>query len=133
MQLAQGENIVAKIKKHWISIVLPFIIGACFYFLIVPIIWAVYCLIIYFVEEITLTDRQFYVRTGIISRKITSIPLRKINAVNYEQGFFGRILGYGTLLVQGGADLTFSGYGYIANPEKTKTMIEHAIEAAEVK
>ena len=133
MQLAQGEHIVAKIKKHWIVIVLPFIIGVCLYFLIVPIIWALYCLILYFVEEITLTDRQFYVRTGIISRKITSIPLRKINAVNYEQGFFGRILGYGTLLVKAGADLTFSGYNYIANPEKTKTMIEHAIEAAEVK
>ena len=133
MQLAQGENIVAKIKKHWISIVFPAIVGLLLGPLIIPAIWAVYCLILYFVEEITLTDRQFYVRTGIISRKITSIPLRKINAVNYEQGFFGRILGYGTLLVQGGADLTFSGYGYIANPEKTKTMIEHAIEAAEVK
>ena len=133
MQLAQGEHIVAKIKKHWIVIVLPLITAVLGGMFVLPIIWAVYCLIIYFVEEITLTDRQFYVRTGIISRKITSIPLRKINAVNYEQGFFGRILGYGTLLVQGGADLTFSGYGYIANPEKTKTMIEHAIEAAEVK
>ena len=42
-------------------------------------------------------------------------------------------LGYGTLLVQTGDDFTFSGYNYIANPEKTKTMIEHAIEAKAVK
>ena len=119
MQLAQGEYIVGKVKKHWI-----FILLFC---------WWIPNLIRYFVEEIVLTNRQFYVRTGIISRHVTAIPLRKINAVNYEQGFFGRILGYGTLLVQAGADFTFSGYHHIANPEKVKTMIEQAIEAAETK
>lgn len=133
MQLAPGEQIVCKVTKHWIAIIFPLIIGVCFHMLIIPAIWAVYRLICYFVEEIVLTDRQFYVRTGVISRKVTTIPLRKINAVNYEQGFFGRILGYGTLLVQAGADLTMTGYSDIANPEKTKTMIEHAIENAEVK
>lgn len=141
MQLANGEHIVGKIKKHWAAIILPFIV--LFLSMLLPmifiwllpigILWAVYLIIIYYVEEITLTNRQFYVRTGIINKKVTAIPLRKINAINYEQGFLGRILGYGTLLVQAGSDLTFSGYSYIANPEKTKTIIEQAIEAAETK
>lgn len=123
MQLANGEHIVGNIKKHWIVL----LVSVFFSFFIIGIP----SLIRYFVEEIKLTNRQFYVRTGIISRQVTTIPLRKINAVNYEQGIIGRIFGYGTLLVQAGSDFTFSGYHYIANPEKTKTMIEHAIEAAE--
>lgn len=133
MQLAPGENIVCKVQKHWIAVIFPLIVGVLLVGLIIPLIWAVYRLIIYFVEEIVLTNRQFYVRTGIISRQVTTIPLRKINAVNYEQGIIGRILGYGTLLVQAGADFAMSGYSYISNPEKTKTIIEHAIETAEVK
>lgn len=149
MKLEEGEYLVVRVKKHWIAIIFPLIVGlflldwssALFIrndiiWLYILSIWFVYCLIIYFVEKITLTNRRLYVRAGIINiinRTVTAIPLRKINAVNYEQGFWGRILGYGTLLVQAGADLTFSGYSYIANPEKTKTMIEQAIEAAEVK
>ena len=119
MQLAQGEYIVGKVKKHWI-----FILLYC---------WWIPNLIRYFVEEIVLTNRQFYVRTGIISRHVTAIPLRKINAVNYEEGFLGRFLGYGTIYIQSGASEGGTGYDHISNPEKTKTMIEHAIEAAETK
>ena len=34
MKLEEGEFLVARVKKHWMALVLPFITGACLYFLI---------------------------------------------------------------------------------------------------
>ena len=131
MQLGNGEYIVEKIKKHWICLVFPLIIGILFGGLVLPLIWAAYMIVKDLVEEVVLTNRQFYIRTGVMSKKIFSVPLKKINNVNYEQGFLGRILGYGTIYIQSGASVGGENYSYIANPEKVKTAIEQAIAAAE--
>lgn len=129
MQLAPGEHIVCKVQKHWIDLVFPLILSI--FFIGIPIF--IYRFIKHSVEEVVLTNRQFYVRTGIISRQVTTIPLRKINAVNYDEGFLGRFLGYGTIYIQSGVSEGGTGYDHISNPEKVKTMIEHTIEAAETK
>ena len=82
-------------------------------------------------DEIILTNRQFYVRTGIIAREVISTPLRKINNVSFEQGIIARIFGFGILHVESAATFGISSYGGIANVAKVKTMIDQAIEAKE--
>ena len=118
MQLGNGEHIIYHIKKHWMYILTPFWITSFFRYLI---------------EEIVLTNRQFYMRTGILSKTVTSIPLKKINNVSYKQGIIGRIFGYGTLYLQSAAEYGGLGHSFISNPEKVKTMIEQAIDAKESK
>ena len=123
MKLGGGEQIIYRIKKHWIN-----------YFVCIALFWTVigtYYLIRLFFDEIILTNRQFYVRTGIIGRNVVSTPLRKINNVRFEQGIIGRILGFGTIYVESAATLGISGYDWIADPAKVKSIIDQAIDAKE--
>ena len=89
-----------------------------------------WCIRLYF-DEITLTNRQFYVRTGILARDVVSTPLKKINNVRFRQGIIGRILGFGTIYVESAATLGVSGYDWIADPNKVKSIIDQTIDAKE--
>ena len=123
MVLGNGEYIICRIRKHWLN-----------YLLLLCLFWTVigtYYLIRLFFDEIILTNRQFYVRTGIIAREVISTPLRKINNVRFEQGIIARIFGFGALYVESAATLGVSSYGGIANVAKVKSMIDQAIEAKE--
>ena len=124
MVLGNGEYIICRIRKHWLN-----------YVLLLCLFWTVigtYYLIRLFFDEIILTNRQFYMRVGIIGRKVISSPLSKINNVRFEQGIIGRILGFGTLYVESAAIMKGSrGYKLIADPAKAKSMIDQAIEAKE--
>lgn len=123
MRLGNGEYIICRVKKHWLNYLL------CVPFFVVGI--GFYWLLRLFFDEIILTNRQFYVRTGILAREVVSTPLRKINNVRFEQGIIGRILGFGAIYVESAATLGVSGYDWIADPNKVKSIIDQAIDAKE--
>ena len=126
MKLGDGEQIIYRIRKHWISYVGAFVLCIP---PITPI--GIYWLLRLHFDEIILTTRQFYVRTGIIGRDVISTQLRKINNVRFKQGIIGRILGFGTIYIESAATLGMVGYGWIADPAKVKSVIEQAIDAKE--
>ena len=115
--------IICRIRKHWINylLALPFCV----------VLIGFYVLLRLYFDEIILTNRQFYMRVGIIGRKVISTPLRKINNVRFEQGIIARIFGCGALYVESAATLGVSSYSGIANVAKVKSMIDQAIEAKE--
>lgn len=47
----------------------------------------------------TFTNRRFVERSGLIARQGRTIPLNRISGVDYDQGFFDRLFGCGTLVV----------------------------------
>lgn len=51
--------------------------------------------------EIAVTNRRFVYKTGWISRRVHDIHLAKIESSALQQGFWGRVFGYGTLTVHG--------------------------------
>ena len=129
MKLGEGEYLVARIKKHWISLVFPLIIGILLIGAILPTIWMIYKIARYSMDEITLTNKKFYVKEGLFEKQIEETPLEKINGATYEQSFLGRKLNYGTLYVQVGVNFGGVDYSYIAEPELVKSMIEQAVAA----
>ena len=58
-------------------------------------------LLVYFTNELGLTNRRIVARRGIFIRKTIEISLPKIESVQVHQGIFGRLLNYGTLVVAG--------------------------------
>lgn len=124
IQLRNNEQVVARLEKHWAVFLWPTV----FSFAFIGIPWLIYTIARYNMDEIILTNQNFHVNVGVISKEAISTPLNKINNVSYEQGFLGRIFGYGTICVQSAA---ISGYSYIKNPAEIKNIIEEAMEAKE--
>lgn len=77
--------------------------------------------------EMACTSRRVVFKTGIISIRTAEIKIDKIESIQIEQTFGGRILGYG--------DICFSGTGTakveffkVDNPWRIKPQIEEAID-----
>ena len=129
IQIGPDEQIIARIKKHWMFFFRPLVLtiltgGLCF-----P--WLIYALAYYYIEEIVLTNKKFHLRTGLIAREVISTPLTKINNVAYAQGFIERLVDCGTIYVQSANLMGGSGYSYIRYPDRVKAMIEQAMDARE--
>jgi uncharacterized membrane protein YdbT with pleckstrin-like domain len=51
--------------------------------------------------EIVVTDRRVLFKTGIVGRRTAEMNISKIETVDVLQGVWGRMLGFGTVLVRG--------------------------------
>jgi len=52
-------------------------------------------------SEFVITNRRIIIKTGFISRKTLEMNLSKIESVNVDQPFMGRIFGYGSMTIIG--------------------------------
>ena len=124
ISLGLNEQRILNLKRSWLFFLSPF----HNYILLAP-----YLFLRYKFDEVVLTNQKFHVREGLIWKASASTPLRKINNVAYEQGLFGRIFGYGEIVIESAAMIGLTRYPYIKNPERVKNAIEQAIEQAESK
>lgn len=132
ISLGTGEETVYILKKHWLYFIgVPLILTILTSGVLIP--WMLYRAARYYFDEIVVTNQKFHIRVGLISKAVASTPLKNINNVTFQQGFFGRIFGYGTILIESAAAIGITRYPYIKNPERVKNAIEQAIEAAESK
>lgn len=53
------------------------------------------------ITEIAVTDRRIIFKTGFISRRTDEMPLSKVENIEIRQSILGRLLGYGSVDVQG--------------------------------
>lgn len=51
--------------------------------------------------ELAVTDHRIIYKTGVFSRHTMEMNRNKVESVDVDQSFFGRIFGYGTILVRG--------------------------------
>lgn len=59
-----------------------------------------YVVLIWWVERIVVTDKRMMMTTGIITTKVLMMPISKVTDLTYERPLIGRILGYGTMIVE---------------------------------
>ena len=52
-------------------------------------------------DEFVITNKRIICKTGIFSHKTFEMNLNKIESVNVDQSFMGRILGYGSVTIIG--------------------------------
>lgn len=152
--LAKDESIKVRAKYHWvawldflfvfctlgIAAVLCFLLAAQMYVdaevelaywtIAAGVVLASFPMYVYLklaLTEMACTSRRVVFKTGIISIKTAEIKIDKIESIQIEQTFGGRILGYG--------DICFSGTGTakveffkVNNPWQIKPQIEEAID-----
>ena len=124
--LSTYEHELLRVRKHWFFFFWPLFWTIITWFFLSP--WLIYRIIIYCTDEFIITDKKFHFSHGIISKAVDSIPLDKVNEIHYDQGIFGRMLGYGTVYLQSGAMSQGNGFSYIINPDRVKGVIESALE-----
>lgn len=141
--LKKDEKVLLIIRHHWLQLVMPFFIwlligtlAAIFspsasIALVIILIVAIYPLIIYFtwVNNIwAVTNLRVIDEGGFFTRYAKESPLDKINNIEYEQSFWGRILGYGNVDIQTAAEMGETNYQMIHHPKLLKDTITHAQE-----
>lgn len=127
--LGQGETLIMRAHFHWwytfkalLALIFLgiFIVGIFIFFSMMLKKWS---------TEIGVTTHRFVEKTGIFSLKTYEIALPNIEGVKVEQTFFGRLLGYGHLRIEG-SGVDFVEIPDIANPIAFRAAIETAKSGA---
>jgi uncharacterized membrane protein YdbT with pleckstrin-like domain len=56
--------------------------------------------ILWWIERIVITDKRVMLAEGIITHRVGMMPLSKVTDLTFERSLGGRLLGYGTLIVE---------------------------------
>lgn len=141
-KLKKDEKVLLVTRLHVITIIIPFI----FLFLALLILpefvdaAVVISVLIFFglfglwkilvrIKNLWIvTNKRVIDESGVITLHVKESPLHKINNVDYRQGLMGRLLGYGTILIQTAAGSGATEYNYLEKPGKLKDVITDAIE-----
>ncbi|MEO6669344.1 MAG: PH domain-containing protein [Ferruginibacter sp.] len=141
--LKKDEKLLLVIRHHWLQLLMPFFVWILVstlsaYFipgtgiiLIIILATALYPLFVYFnwVHNIwAVTNMRVIDEGGFFTRYAKESPLDKINNIEYDQSFWGRILGYGDVDIQTAAEMGETSYKMIHHPKLLKDTITHAQE-----
>lgn len=100
--LGIGEVVIAKARFHWWY---SFKAWLALIFLFWALGWGIYIffkmMIRKWTTELAVTSHRFVEKTGLFSLSTNEIALPNIEGVRVEQTFWGRILGYGHLRIEG--------------------------------
>lgn len=128
--LSNGEFILERFGHHWtayIELAAWFVLGP----LSLGLTWlyGIWRYVDLKKSEFGVTNKRAVKKTGIFSRHTEEMRLSKIETVEIKQGVWGRIFGFGTVLVtgQGVSNLVFKG---LDDPLSIKKAIENACDGA---
>ena len=76
--------------------------------------------------EMAVTNRRVLIKTGIASRRTLDLMLARVESIGVEETVFGRMVGYGTVIVRGtgGTPETFE---KIAHPQDFRRNVQEQI------
>jgi membrane protein YdbS with pleckstrin-like domain len=137
--LLPSEQRVFAVRRHWIAVApdvalfLAFLVGGLFgvwlfrnsqvpktvavFFIIFSVLWLLWRIGDWYYEEIAVTNRRVLLITGILTRKVAIMPLIKVTDLTFEQTLQGRLLHYGTFIIESaGQDQALSRIDYLAHP-----------------
>jgi len=78
-----------------------------------------------------ITNERVAYQSGIIRRRGVSIPLNRINNVNFNQSMIARLLNNGVVTIESAGETGDSVFDNIPDPEKVRTLIFAQVEADE--
>jgi uncharacterized membrane protein YdbT with pleckstrin-like domain len=76
------------------------------------------------------TNRRVLIKTGIMSRRTIELLLSRVESIVITEPFFGRMFGYGTVIVRGTGG-TPEPFTLIANPTEFRRHVQEQIEAGQ--
>jgi len=99
--LIEGERIVHRGRISWWSVFGLLFLGILTLVLVVGLVFLIWAWIRVRSTEIAITSKRIIAKFGFIHRHTVEINLDKVESLRVEQGFWGRILNFGTIFISG--------------------------------
>lgn len=153
--LLSTERRVIRLRRHWafvlrqlLETVLALVVAFALSFLLreasssatwllQSILWYValfvllrftYYLVEWWVERIVVTDKRFMITKGIFTTNIAMMPLSKVTDLTYQRNVLGRMLGYGTLVVESAGQIqALNRIEFVPRPEEVFDAISELV------
>jgi membrane protein YdbS with pleckstrin-like domain len=138
--LLPSETCVAIVRRHWAVLipqgtvivitwiawalvldasVTPFVQTIAAFFFVFSGAWFGWLLGEWYIEQFVVTDKRILLITGLLYRKLAVMPLAKVTDLTYERSPLGRVLGYGTFVMESaGQDQALSRVEYLRSPDR---------------
>jgi uncharacterized membrane protein YdbT with pleckstrin-like domain len=78
--------------------------------------------------EMAVTNRRVLIKTGLGSRRTLDLMLTRVESIGVEETFWGRMLGYGSVVVRGTGG-TPESFVMIAHPQEFRRSVQEQIGA----
>ena len=99
--LIEGEKVLHRARVSWWSQFALLFFGILTLVLVVGLFLLIAAWIKVRSTEIAITNRRVIAKFGFVKRDTVEINLEKVEALRVEQGFFGRMLNFGTVFISG--------------------------------
>ncbi|KAA2264081.1 PH domain-containing protein [Solihabitans fulvus] len=145
------ERRVIRVRRHWacllwdlfeaaallagavmISYLLPASVGIIqnilWYAALFVLLRLAYFVVEWWVERLVVTDKRFMITSGVFTTKVAMMPVTKVTDLTYERHVVGRMLGYGTLIVESAGQIqALNRIDYLPNPEEVYDAISELV------
>jgi uncharacterized membrane protein YdbT with pleckstrin-like domain len=75
--------------------------------------------ILWWIERIVITDKRVMLAQGMVTHNVGMMPLSKVTDLTFRRTFAGRLLGYGTLIVESAGQIqALNKIRYMPRPEE---------------
>jgi uncharacterized membrane protein YdbT with pleckstrin-like domain len=99
--LGDGETIIARAHFHWLYSLMAWLALIFLGIILIGIAIFLSMMIRKWTTEIGVTSHRFVEKKGLLSLHTNEIALHNIEGVRVNQGFLGRLFGYGTVRIEG--------------------------------
>jgi uncharacterized membrane protein YdbT with pleckstrin-like domain len=120
--------LLAWINVSWLDTVLTWLVVAS---VVVLVLMTLYDFVQWKTTKFAITDQRVAYQSGIIRRRGVSIPLNRINNVNFHQGLIARMFNNGVVTIESAGETGDSVFENIPDPEGVRSLIFGQIEADE--
>ncbi|TMQ59398.1 MAG: hypothetical protein E6K76_04845 [Candidatus Eisenbacteria bacterium] len=158
--LIPGETILYRTKLHWVVLLWPVLVGsflglaslvlifgavgaragdhqshavatgAGLFFLLVAAAITGFGILRRNATEIAVTNKRVLIKTGLLSRRTIELLISKIESIGVDESPFGRILGFGTVIVRGTGG-TPESFDRIAHPLEFRRQVHGQVDPAQ--
>jgi membrane protein YdbS with pleckstrin-like domain len=152
--LLPTERRVIRLRRHWatvlvylvqtvLALVIAFLLSYLFgdsgtyawliqnvlwYFALFVLLRFTYHLVEWWVERIVVTDKRAMLTSGIFVTTVAMMPVSKITDMTYERSLFGRMLGYGTLILESAGQIqALNRIEFLPRPEEVFDAISELV------
>ena len=82
----------------------------------------------WWVERIVVTDKRFMISSGVFETKVAMMPISKVTDLTYKRTLTGRMLGYGTLVVESAGQIqALNNIDFLPRPEEVFDAISELV------
>ncbi len=133
-QVAAGFGVIglllllSLVNVDWLDSVIWWVMIAAIVLLVINVM---YELVQWKTTKFAITSERVAYQSGVIRRRGVSIPLNRINNVNFNQSLIARLLNNGVVTIESAGETGDSVFENIPDPEHVRTLIFAQVEADE--